>query len=261
LPSVRGLGIDLLETGAPRLFLTLSAPFLASTGYFAAALAGHLPLAVLSMMVLAFVGYGSSSHDLVHRCLPLRRGLNDALLSAMELLCLRSGHAYQLAHLHHHRSFPNTSDTEARVAGRSLLAAVVDGFIQQPRIYLWAWRSHPASRRRLALEGAAVLVLVLGAMAAIPWTWIPIGYCALAIGGTCTIPFITVYLPHDPNGATPLQQTRRFRGWGYDLLAFGHLYHLEHHLFPMVPHHHWRTLAKRLDPYLDALCIKARRLP
>ncbi|RLS36280.1 MAG: hypothetical protein DWH78_08970 [Planctomycetota bacterium] len=33
------------------------------------------------------------------------------------------------------------------------------------------------------------------------------------------------------------------------LLAADHLYHLEHHLYPAVPHHNWRTLAVRLDPF------------
>ena len=33
------------------------------------------------------------------------------------------------------------------------------------------------------------------------------------------------------------------------------LYHLEHHLYPAVPHHHWPALARRLDPYFDAAGI------
>jgi fatty acid desaturase len=30
---------------------------------------------------------------------------------------------------------------------------------------------------------------------------------------------------------------------------FDHLYHLEHHLYPMVPHKNWPKLAARLDGY------------
>jgi beta-carotene hydroxylase len=47
-----------------------------------------------------------------------------------------------------------------------------------------------------------------------------------------------------------LQQTRVFRGKVASLIAFEHLYHLEHHLYPSVPHQNWPTLARRLDPYL-----------
>jgi beta-carotene hydroxylase len=32
-------------------------------------------------------------------------------------------------------------------------------------------------------------------------------------------------------------------------LAAEHLYHLEHHLYPRVPHHRWPELARRLDDY------------
>jgi beta-carotene hydroxylase len=38
------------------------------------------------------------------------------------------------------------------------------------------------------------------------------------------------------------------------------LYHLEHHLYPAVPHHHWPELARRLDPYLDAADIAPVKL-
>jgi beta-carotene hydroxylase len=40
-----------------------------------------------------------------------------------------------------------------------------------------------------------------------------------------------------------------------------HLYHLEHHLYPRVPAHHWRELSARLDPYLDAADVPAIRIP
>ena len=35
-----------------------------------------------------------------------------------------------------------------------------------------------------------------------------------------------------------------------------HLYHLEHHLFPAVPHTNWPRLAKRLDPHLAKAGVK-----
>ncbi len=44
-------------------------------------------------MLLSFLTYASTSHDLVHRNLKLPGWLNEALLSAVELLAFRSGHA------------------------------------------------------------------------------------------------------------------------------------------------------------------------
>jgi beta-carotene hydroxylase len=35
-----------------------------------------------------------------------------------------------------------------------------------------------------------------------------------------------------------------------------HLYHLEHHLYPAVPHQRWPQLATRLDPHFDSAGVK-----
>jgi beta-carotene hydroxylase len=72
------------------------------------------------------------------------------------------------------------------------------------------------------------------------------------IMGAWVIPLVTSYIPHIRDGEDELHRTRRFRGKVASVLALEHLYHLEHHLYPMVPHHHWPALARRLDPYLDA---------
>jgi beta-carotene hydroxylase len=75
------------------------------------------------------------------------------------------------------------------------------------------------------------------------------------------IPLITSYLVHRPEGATELQQTRLFRGTFFRVIALDHLYHLEHHLYPAVPHYNWVKLAARLDPFLAAQKIEAHRVP
>ena len=80
----------------------------------------------------------------------------------------------------------------------------------------------------------------------------------MMVMGSWVIPLITSYLPHDPTGEGELFQTRAFRGAVASVLALEHLYHLEHHLYPGVPHHHWPTLAKRLDPYLQSAGIRPR---
>ena len=79
-----------------------------------------------------FVTYGSISHDLVHRSLGLPRTLNDLLLCVIELLALRSGHAYRAAHLHHHARYPHIDDVEATVARESWLGALAGGVMLSP---------------------------------------------------------------------------------------------------------------------------------
>ncbi len=87
----------------------------------------------------------------------------------------------------------------------------------------------------------------------------PFGLFCLYVG-TWIVPLITAYIPHNPKGGSTLSQTRRFRGWMVRLIAFDHLYHLEHHLYPAVPHHRWAELARRLDPYLDRAGVPSVRL-
>ena len=260
LPGIRELAPDLTQTSLARRCVTLILPFSAVAAYFVFALLGIWTAAVVSVMVLTFVSYGSSSHDLVHRNLGLPRRVNDFILRMIEMMCLRSGTAYQLSHLHHHRRFPEPDDVEASAAGHGAPYAIIQGVTHQFRLWYWAWCAHPDRRRWLVTE-AGWFLFVCGAAVVLAFLGRPVlpAFVVLVVGGSWTIPLITVQIPHNPSGEFPLAQTRAFRGVFYDVVAFGHLYHLEHHLYPMVPHHHWRELARRLDPYLEAAGVAAVR--
>jgi beta-carotene hydroxylase len=91
-------------------------------------------------------------------------------------------------------------------------------------------------------------------------TVVPLVYVLLMITGAWITPLVTSYVPHDPSGKTELEQTRVFRGVLLSIIAMEHLYHLEHHLYPSVPHQNWAALAKRLDPYLATQGIKPIKL-
>ena len=171
---------------------------------------------------------------------------------------LRSGTAYRLSHLNHHRYYPTTDeqlDPEAIVAGKGVIAGIVDGPRQQLRLFRWAWRHHRTEHGlALAIEAAIIIGFwsIAIVLAASNTQYGPLAYAATVTCGAWTIPVITVTIPHDPTGTEPLDQTRAFRGRAFDLLSFGHLYHLEHHLYPSVPHQRWRELADRLDDHLAA---------
>lgn len=70
------------------------------------------------------------------------------------------------------------------------------------------------------------------------------------------MPLVTSYVPHDLHGQDELSRTRAFRGVVASVIALGHLYHLEHYLFPAVPHHNWPELARRLDPHLERAGVR-----
>jgi beta-carotene hydroxylase len=250
MPPLCELGTDLLRLPPWRRLLTLALPFLWCGAYFAFAASGCWPLAVFAAVALSFVTYGSTSHDLVHHNLGLPKAVNDVLLSLTELLALRSGHAYQAAHLHHHARYPHADDVEATAARRSLLGAVAEGFVFQFRIWLWAFNHAKRVRAWVVGEGLACLALACLAVALVPVTPVLFVYMILMVMGSWIIPLATSYLPHDPHGENELLQTRMYRGVVASVIAFEHLYHLEHHLYPAIPHPNWLRLAKRLDPYL-----------
>jgi beta-carotene hydroxylase len=212
--------------------------------------------ALIAAATYTFYSYGSTSHDLVHGNLRLPPKLNHVLLSLTELVGLRSGHAYQAAHLRHHARFPAVDDIEGAPAHGTCLEAVLAGPLQQVRIWCWALRSTPRYRAWIIVEGLACLTILLGAVAALPVSRTPLAYVTLVVLGSWTFPLITGYLPHNARGTDALSRTRRFRGTVANVLFRQHLYHLEHHIYPAVPHHHWPELAKRLDPHFDGAGVK-----
>jgi beta-carotene hydroxylase len=250
IPSLAELGNDLLDVSAARRLVTLALPFAAMACYALFAWLEVWPLAILAVAALCFITYGSASHDLVHRTLRLPHRLNDVLLTLIELLSLRSGTAYRLSHLYHHKHLLEADDLEGSAAHGSLLSAIAAGPAMQARLWLWAWAKYPHARRRLCLEACGIAALQVGAIAVYPLSAAPLIYTALVIAGSWVFPLATVYLPHDGRATTALEKTRLFRGWVYRVIAFDHLYHFEHHLYPAVPHHHWPALARRLDPLL-----------
>lgn len=255
-PPLTELGVDLLSIGAVRRVVTVLTPFVCVAAYVAFAWLRWWPLAVATLMYLSFVTFGSISHDLVHRTLGLPRRVNEVFLTLIELLAFRSGHAYRLAHLHHHARFPHDDDVEGAAARMSFGRTIVEGVIFQPRIMVWALRRHSRTHPLIILEVVAAVALLAACVATVRWTPIFAVYAVLMIMGGWVIPLITSYVPHNAEGRTVLEQTKLFRGRVASVIAMQHLYHPEHHLYPAVPHHHWPELARRLDPYFKAAGVE-----
>lgn len=255
LPSLDALGRDLFVLPVWRRVLSLSLPFGLVAAFFVLGARGFWIAALACPVILSFITYGSISHDLVHRSLKLPRWLNDVLLCATELIAFRSGHAYRFTHLHHHARFPEDDDIEARSARLSLAGTLLDGVTLQPRLWLFAFRAAKRERGWIVSEGIAVIGFACASIAIIRATPLPAIYGALMIAGSWIFPLITVYIPHNAAGKTELMRTKLFRGKVLSVIAAGHLYHLEHHLYPQVPHHHWPQLAHRLDAHFARLGI------
>ena len=251
MPPLSMLGQDLLTVTATQRCYALLLPLASAASLALFAALGWPLAALLAAAAYTFYSYGSTSHDLVHGNLGLTRPLNHILLSIIELAGLRSGHAYQAAHLQHHARFPHADDIEGAPAHGTLIGAVFAGPLHQLKVWCWAVRHARRYRGWVIAEGLVCLATAIGALACWPVTYAPAYYLALIVMGSWTFPLFTGYLPHDPKGADTLSQTRRFRGSVAAVLFRQHLYHLEHHLYPAVPHQHWPDLAARLDPYFD----------
>ena len=254
------LGRDLLHVVAWRKSISLATPFALTALFFGLTAHGWWLPALACPVLLSFLTYASTSHDLVHRNLRLPAFLNEMLLAAIELLAFRSGHAYRTVHLHHHASFPDEDDLEGAAAGMPWWRALLDGFTLQYRLWFFALRHPGRNRRWVVAEGSLVIGLFAGCVALWPVTPWPAVYAALMVAGSWIYPFVTAYVVHDAGGHDDLTRTRLFRGRLLSLLALEHLYHLEHHLYPQVPHHNWPRLARRLDPYFARLGLQPVKL-
>ena len=260
LPTLDALGRDLLRVPVWKRAISLVAPFVLAALFFVLAAQGEWIAALVCPVLLSFLTYGSISHDLVHRNLGLPKWLNELLLSLIELLAFRSGHAYRAVHLHHHARFPADDDLEGAAAKMSFVRALAEGVGLQARLWFFAMGHEGAHRKWAIAECIATGSLFLASVAVIPITKAPIVYAALMIMGSWIFPVITAYIPHDPRGTTELTQTKLFRGKVLSWVALEHLYHLEHHLYPGVPHHNWPELAVRLDPFFERAGLRPIKL-
>ena len=224
-PSIQYLGEDLLHLSPLALGATLVPPFLFFTLYFVCAFQGYWALAVFCTVALSYTSYGSTSHDLVHMNLRLPKLLNEVLLSMLELVCFRSGHAYRFSHLQHHRLYPHEDDIEGAASRMSLFRTILEGIVFQFKIYFWALKAakKPSHIRWIKTEGILIVVCTALCLFSAFFTPIFCVYWMLMILGSWIIPFITSYLVHTPDGADELHQTKLFRGRFFSLISLEHL--------------------------------------
>ena len=261
-PSIHELGSDLLRLSGFTIVVTLALPFFFFILYFVFAFQDLWIPAVICTIALSFFSYGSTSHDLVHFNIRIPKFLNETLLTLLELICFRSGHAYRVSHLHHHKRFPHDDDIEGAASKMTLSRTFVEGVIFQFKIFYWSLKlsSKRSEKQLIIVEGVLIGIFVLVCIVMLQYTPVFFVYLCLMVMGSWIIPFVTSYVVHTPEGKDELHQTRLFRGKFYSIIAVNHLYHLEHHLYPMVPHKNWPRLAKRLDPFFKAQQINVHNL-
>jgi fatty acid desaturase len=264
-PALADIGPDLLVTGRARRAWALARPVagLALYAAVAGAAAGRPWLWLLEPLVVfgIFVAVVTVTHDVVHRAIGLGARSTEWALLVCGMVLLESGHAYRATHLQHHRRFPHDDDPEGYPARISAAGAVLYGPVFLARLWWWAFGRVRAERAWLVVEATALPLAVVSGVLLWPHTPAVAAYVVMAVVGSWVYPLLTVHLPHDRHGDSPLTQTRTLRGRLVPAVFLELTYHLEHHLYPAVPSHHLAELGRRLDPFLAANGVRPRRVP
>jgi beta-carotene hydroxylase len=262
LPALRDITAQLHPVSTIEKWSVVAIPLMTMSAYFLFAAIGWYWAAFMSVFYLSFVTYGSCCHDLVHCNIGLTRKASSIWLSVIELLMMRSGTTYRVTHLNHHLRYPDfAADPEGRASYFSIWRTFAEGPVFHLKLILWTLKhAQEHDRFWVKVEIAAILIFyTLGIAIYNSFPSLLIYQLAVTMGAW-VIPFITSYLVHVPNKTEAIRQTKIFRGMFFRLIALDHLYHLEHHLYPAIPHCRWKDLALILNPYFERENLTAIRI-
>ena len=185
------------------------------------------------------------SHGAQHYSLGVNRPVQDGILFLLSLLMLGSMHAVQVSHLHHHRHCLDDDDTEGSTARLSWWQALLVGPLFLLRLHGTAWRLGSIGKRKWILAELIGIIAVVLAAIFVPSLALRCHVAAMLVGESMT-GFFAVWTVHhdcDAHGLFARTQRGRWVNW----LFYSMFFHVEHHLFPLVPTCHLSCLAKRLD--------------
>ncbi|ARU41919.1 hypothetical protein CCB80_12525 [Armatimonadetes bacterium Uphvl-Ar1] len=263
LPTMKELGSDLLLTTAFQRWQPVPMPYLFMVGFM---VSWHLGWFWLSFLCLVFVfsACSTSTHDVVHRSLGHSARATEWLLFLLGMPILESGHAYRATHLAHHQRFPRHDDPEGEAAHQPMWKVLMTGPVFLPRLWIWAWRANHdrADQRRWLILEALLPILGIGlGLVLFPWTDSVLAYALIVLVSSWFYPLFAVYLPHRHfEEGLPIRQSWTVRGRLIPQMFLPLAYHLEHHLYPLVPSHNLPILAQRLQPWLDEAGVKPVRV-
>lgn len=261
LPSLSELGDNLKDIPIWLKCTAISMPAIGVILFFMGWHMNFWWMTIIGLYVVGFFTYGSTSHELVHGNFGLPKRMRDFLLFITELLMLRSGHAYEVAHINHHQTFPKKNDFEGLPAHWSFLKTACHAPFYFFRIWLWSLEQKQAKRIWILIEGIFIFTYWIIAISLFDKIPVLLAYGLCAWISSWAYPFLLVHLVHNKRFKNPLQQTILIRGKLIPFLLLQHPYHLEHHLYPGVPAYNYGKLAKALDPHFAKHGLSPIMLP
>lgn len=220
---------------------------------------------------LFFASAFRQAHDGYHHSLGVGKRSTTAVLMILSVLLFTGLHSIRATHMQHHRDPLGEDDIEGSLAKLSWWQALIGGVRYRFAIYKKGMQLSSATNRfkawiEFGLIGSSVMVIALAALLSVfpvnlftgpdystytVFTQIAVYHLTVMMLANSFVGLIAVWgVHHDIEDSI----ARTERNPIVNLLTFGLLYHIEHHLFPAVPTNNLPELAQRLDgtvPYLS----------
>jgi fatty acid desaturase len=190
-------------------------------------------------------------HNGFHNSLGTNKFLTWLSMYLNSMLMMVSIHAFKFTHMRHHKYCMTEQDHEGRSAGMTWYGAILYGPVHMYLIHQVTLQlGNRSYRRNVIIELLSIAAFVF--VAFYFQLHFLMYHMAVMLIGEFLISFFAVWtVHHDTHDQPEFARTQR-QGWK-NLITFGMLYHLEHHLFPAVPTIKMPELARRIDQALPEL--------
>ncbi len=212
------------------------------------------PLALFCSFMLFLTGL-RLVHNAYHYAVGLSRTGTEWVIWSMSALMLFSMHAVQFNHLRHHRHCMNDEDVEAMSARVPWWKAIGMGPYFPFMMHVTAWKlGSPRIRRWMLFELLTTVALLYFGFFVLDIHFLKY-HLLVMVTGQCFTAFFAVWTVH--HGCDRSHWiARTLRNKFKNFISYNMFYHMEHHLYPMVPTCHLPELAKRLDVAAPELADK-----
>lgn len=216
---------------------------------------------------LFFASAFRQAHDAYHHSLGVSKRTNTIILMILSVLLFTGLHSIRATHMQHHRDPLGDDDIEGSLAKESWYKALLGGVQYRFAIYKRGMQlSSPHNRFKAWIEFAMITlaILIIGVLtlyslrnnfANFNAIQVAVYHLTTMMLANASMGIVAVWAVHHDTEHT-IARTERNRL--VNLLTFGLLFHVEHHLYPSIPTNNLPELAKRLDteaPHLTRLKV------
>lgn len=229
--------------------LLISLPWLAGSLYcYHLAVTQHwawLLLGLAAAFMLFLTGL-RQVHNAYHYALGISRTATEWVIFALSMVMMGSMHAVQYNHLQHHKHCMDDGDIEAMSAKMPGWKALLLGPYFPYMLHKHALKSGGRHYRKWVLFELAMNVAWIALVFGVLDILILKIHIIVMLIGQCGTAFFAVWtVHHDCDRSHYIART--LRNPLKNFISYDMFYHVEHHLYPLVPTRKLSRLARRLD--------------